>query len=40
MKADPDNSYFFLTRVKFLGNIIGGSTIIPSKSQIDAISRL
>ena len=37
MKAAPDKSHFFLTRVKFLGHIIERNTIIPLKSRIDAI---
>ena len=32
IKASPDKSHFFLTRVKFLGHIIG-NTITPSKSR-------
>ena len=32
MKAVPDKSHFFLTRVKFLGNIIERNTITPLKS--------
>ena len=31
MKAAPDKSHFFLTRVKFLGHIIEKNTITPSK---------
>ena len=34
MKAAPDKSYFFLTRVKFLQHIIEGNTITPLKSHI------
>ena len=37
MKAAPDKSHFFLTRVKFLGHIIEKITITPLKSRIDAI---
>ena len=37
MKAAPDKSHFFLTRVKFLGHIIEGNTKTPSKSRINAI---
>ena len=40
MKTAPDNSIFFLTRVKFLGHISEGKTIIPLKSRIDAIIKL
>ena len=40
MKAAPDKSHFFLTRVKFLGHIIERNTITPSKSRIDAIQKL
>ena len=40
MKAAPDKSHFFLTQVKFLGNIIEKNTITPSKSRIDAIQKL
>ena len=40
MKADPDKSHFFLTRVKFLGHIIEKNTITPLKSRIDAIQKL
>ena len=40
MKAAPDKSHFFLTRVKFLGNIIEKDTITPLKSRIDAIQNL
>ena len=34
MKAAPDKSHFFLTRVKLLGLIIEKNTITPRKSQI------
>ena len=37
LKAAPDKSNFFLTRVKLLGHIIEGNTITPLKSRIDAI---
>ena len=40
MKAAPDKSHFFLTRVKFLGHIIERNTITPSKLRIDAIQKL
>ena len=40
MKAAPDKSHFFLTRVKFVGHIIERSTITPLKSCIDAIQKL
>ena len=40
MKAAPDKSHFFLTRVKFLGHNIEGNTITPLKSRIDAIIKL
>ena len=40
MKAAPDKPHFFLTRVKFLGNIIKKDTITPLKSRIDAIQKL
>ena len=40
MKAAPDKSYFFLTRVKFLGHIIEKNNITPLKSRIDAIQKL
>ena len=39
-KAAPDKSHFFLTRVKFLGDIIEKDTITPLKSRIDAIQKL
>ena len=39
MKAAPDKSHFFLTRVKFLGHIIEKDTITSLKSQIDAIQK-
>ena len=37
LKAAPDKSHFFLTRVKFLGHNIERNTITPLKSCIDAI---
>ena len=40
MKAAPDKSHFFLTRVKFLGFILERNTITPLKSRIDAIQKL
>ena len=40
MKAAPDKSHFFLTRVKFLGRIIERNTITPYKSRIHAIQKL
>ena len=41
MKAVPDKSHFFLTRVTFLGHIIEKkNTITPLKSRIDAIQKL
>ena len=40
MKAAPDKSCFFLTRVKFLGHIIESNTITPLKSRIHAIQKL
>ena len=40
MKAAPDKSHFFLTRVKFLGHIIEKNTITLIKSRIDAIQKL
>ena len=40
VKAAPDKSHFFLTRVKFLGHIIERNTITPLKSRIDAIQKL
>ena len=39
MKAVPDKSHFFLTRVKFLGHIIEKNTITPLKSRIHAIQK-
>ena len=40
MKAVPDKSLSFLTRVKFLGHIIEKNTITPLKSRIHAIQKL
>ena len=40
LKAAPDKSHFFLTRVKFLGHNIEKKTITPLKSRIDAIQKL
>ena len=40
LKAAPDKSHFFLTRVKFLGHNIERNTITPLKSRIDAIQEL
>ena len=40
MKAAPDKSNFFLTRVKFIGHIIESNTITPLKSRIHAIQKL
>ena len=40
MKAAPDKSYFFFTRVKLLGHIFEGNTITPLKSGMDAILKL
>ena len=40
LKAAPDKSYFFLTRVKFLGHNIERNTITPLKSRIDEIQKL
>ena len=40
MKAAPDKSHFFLTRVKFLGHIIERNTIAPLKSRIETIQKL
>ena len=39
MKAAPDKSHFFLTRVKFLGHIIKTNNITPLKSRIGAIHK-
>ena len=40
MKAAPDKSQFFLTRVKFLEHIIEKNTITSLKSRTDAIQKL
>ena len=40
MKAAPNKSHFFLTRVKFLGHNIERNTITPIKTRIDAIQKL
>ena len=40
LKAAPNKSHFFLTRVKFLGHNIERNTITPLKSRIDAIQKL
>ena len=40
MKAAPNKSLFFLTRVKFLGHIIEKNIMTPLKSLIDAIQKL
>ena len=40
LKAAPDKSHFFFTRVKFLGHNIERNTITPLKSRIDAIQKL
>ena len=40
MKAAPDKSHLFLTRVQFLGHITEKNTITPLKSRIDAIQKL
>ena len=40
LKAAPDKSHFFLTRVKFLGHNIERKTITSLKSRIDAIQNL
>ena len=40
LKAAPDKSHFFLTRVKFSGHNIERETITPLKSRIDAIQKL
>ena len=40
LKAAPNKSHFFLTRVEFLGHNIERNTIIPLKSRIDAIQKL
>ena len=40
LKAAPDKSHFFLTRVKFLGHNIERNNITPLKLSIDAIQKL
>ena len=40
LKAAPNKSHFFLTRVKFLGHDIERNTISPLKSRIDVIQKL
>ena len=40
LKAAPDKSHSFLTRVKFLGHDIERNTITPLKSRNDAIQKL
>ena len=40
VKAAPDKSHFFLTRVKFFGHNIEQNTITSLKSCIDAIQKL
>ena len=40
LKAAPDKSHFFLTRVKFLGDNNERNTITPLKPCIDAIQKL
>ena len=40
LKAAPDKSHFFLTRVKFLGHIFEKNTITLLKSRIHAIQKL
>ena len=40
MKAAPDKSHFFLTRVKFLGHIIERNTLTSLISRIDATQKL
>ena len=40
LKAAPDKSNSFLTRVKFLGHDIERNTITPLKSRNDAIQKL
>ena len=40
LKAAPDKSHFFLTRVKFLGHNIERNTITSLKSRIDDIQKL
>ena len=40
LKAAPNKSHFFLTRVKFLGHCFERNTVDPLKSRIDAIQKL
>ena len=40
LKAVPDKSHFFLTRVNLLGHNIERNSITPLKSRIDAIQKL
>ena len=40
LKAAPDKSYIFLTRVNFLGHNIEGKIITLLKSHMDAIIKL
>ena len=40
LKAAPDKSHLFLTRVNFLGHNVERGTITPLKSRIDAIQKL
>ena len=40
IKAAPDKSHFFLTRVEFLGHITEENSITPLKSRIDAIIKV
>ena len=40
LKAAPDKSHFFPTRVNFLGHNIERNTITPLKSRIDALQKL
>ena len=40
LKATPDKSHFFLTRVKIVGHNIERNTLTPLKSRIDAIQKL
>ena len=37
MKAAPDKSHFFITRIKFLGHIVEKKTITQLKAREDAI---
>ena len=40
MKAAPDRSHFFLTRIKLLGHFIERNIITPLNSRIDSIQKL